>query len=93
MMRDELLRKIASLPAETDVGVQIGSDHLDVTEVIVWGGDEQFGALRCDPCDTHDLAVAWGLSPEMREGLASVADPPVASKISREDLRPEDVPE
>lgn len=37
MMRDELLQRIAALPEDSDVGVQIGDDHLDITDVIPWG--------------------------------------------------------
>src|SRR5262245_38757187 len=37
MMRDELLRQIADLPEDADVGLQIGNAHLDIAEVIVWG--------------------------------------------------------
>lgn len=59
MMRDELLQQIAALPADADVGVQIGDDHLDIADVLTWGGG--FGALRCHPNDLRDLRLAWGL--------------------------------
>jgi len=57
MMRDELMKQIATLPADADVGIQIGDDHLDIDEVIVWG-DGGFGALRCHPNDLRDLLAA-----------------------------------
>lgn len=60
MMRDELLERIATLPAYADVGIQIGDDHLDITDVILWG-DGGFGALTCHPNDVRDLFLAWGL--------------------------------
>ncbi|GAA2641246.1 hypothetical protein [Paractinoplanes durhamensis] len=60
MMRDDLLQRIAALPANADVGIQIGDDHLDITDVIAWG-DGDFGALRCHPNDVRDLLAAWGL--------------------------------
>ncbi|GLY96789.1 hypothetical protein Acsp02_40430 [Actinoplanes sp. NBRC 103695] len=59
MMRDELLQRIAALPEDADVGFQIGDDHLDIAEVIVWGVD-QFGALKCDAGDLRDVLIAWG---------------------------------
>lgn len=59
-MRDELLQRIAALPEDADVGVQIGEEHLDIAEVIVWGED-QFGALRCDAADLRDVLISWGL--------------------------------
>lgn len=65
MMRDELLRQIAALPPDTDVGIQIGDEHLDVVSVVVWG-DGNFGALRCQPNDYRDLIAAWGV-PRGRE--------------------------
>jgi hypothetical protein len=57
MMRDELIQQIAKLPADADVGIQIGDEHLDIAEVIAWG-DGGFGALRCHPNDLHDLLAA-----------------------------------
>ena len=54
MMRDELMLQVATLPADADVGVQIGDDHLDIAEVVAWG-DGGFGALRCHPNDLRDL--------------------------------------
>jgi hypothetical protein len=69
MMRDELLQRIAALPAEADVGVQIGDDHLDIADVVLWG-DGAFGALRCHANDLNDTLAAWGLSSELRNRLA-----------------------
>jgi hypothetical protein len=69
MMRDELLEQIAALPADADVGVQIGDDHLDIASVTPWG-DGSFGALRCHPGDLRDLMLAWDLSSDQRERLA-----------------------
>jgi len=34
MMPDELVQRVAALPADSDVGVQIGDDHLDITDVV-----------------------------------------------------------
>ncbi|RSM58057.1 hypothetical protein DMB66_30630 [Actinoplanes sp. ATCC 53533] len=68
MMRDELLQRIAALPADSDVGVQIGDDHLDIAEVIRWGNGT-FGALRCHSSDLHDMVVAWELPQDLRERL------------------------
>jgi hypothetical protein len=57
MMRDDLLQQLAALPADADVGVQIGDDHLDIADVIAWGNGS-FGALRCYPNDVRDLLSA-----------------------------------
>jgi hypothetical protein len=69
MKRDELLQRIAALPASADVGIQIGDDHLDIVEVGTWG-EGQFGVLRCRPSDLRDLLVSWGLPASLREFLA-----------------------
>ncbi|MEV6842583.1 hypothetical protein [Actinoplanes sp. NPDC051411] len=37
MKRSELLRRILALPADADIGVQIGDDHLDISDVVAWG--------------------------------------------------------
>jgi hypothetical protein len=63
MMRDELLCRIAELPADSDVGVQIGDDHLDIADVISWG-DGAFGALRCHSNDVRDMLLSWELPGE-----------------------------
>jgi hypothetical protein len=60
MMRDELIQQIATLPADADVGIQLGDDHLDIVEVIAWG-DGGFGALRCHPSDLRDVLAEWRL--------------------------------
>jgi len=54
MMRDELLQRLAALPEDSDVGVQIGDDYLDITDVVPWG-DGSFGALRCHSSDLRDM--------------------------------------
>jgi hypothetical protein len=59
MKRRELSQRIAALPADTDVGVQIGDDHLDISDVVAWG-DGAFGALQCHRGDLRDLLLAWG---------------------------------
>jgi hypothetical protein len=69
MMRNELLQRIAALPADADVGIQIGDDHLDIAEAIAWG-DGGFGALSCHSSDLRDLLLAWGLPSDLRERLA-----------------------
>jgi hypothetical protein len=69
MMRDELLQWIAALPADSEVGVQIGDEHLDIAEVIRWG-DGTFGALRCHSSDLRDMLMAWELPRDLRERLA-----------------------
>jgi hypothetical protein len=58
MKRRELLQRIAALPPDADVGVQIGDDHLDISDVVAWG-EGAFGALRCHRGDLRDLIRAW----------------------------------
>ena len=60
MMRDELLQQIAALPADADIGIQLGEEHLDIADVILWGGGG-FGALRCHSVDLRDVLFEWGL--------------------------------
>ncbi|MET3423973.1 hypothetical protein BJ973_003185 [Actinoplanes tereljensis] len=60
MMRDELLRRISGLPAETDIGVRVGDGHLDITDVITWDNGDR-GALTCHPPDLRDLLREWDL--------------------------------
>jgi hypothetical protein len=55
MKRSELLRRIRALPADADVGVQIG-------DVVAWG-DGAFGALQCHRADLRDLFLAWKPAP------------------------------
>ena len=74
MMRDELLRQIAALPADSDVGVQIGDDHLDITDAVAWG-DGSFGALQCHSGDLRDMVVAWDLPRDLRDRLAPGSAP------------------
>jgi hypothetical protein len=69
MRRDELMKKIAALPAEADVGIQIGEDHLDIADVVPWGGGS-FGAIRCQSCDLRDALLAWGVPKDRRDRLA-----------------------
>ena len=74
MMRDELLQRLAALPEDSDVGVQIGDDYLDITDVVPWG-DGSFGALRCHSSDLRDMLVAWELPRDLRDRLASSGTP------------------
>lgn len=73
MKRDELLHQIAALPADADVGIQLGDDHLDIADVTAWG-DGVFGALKCQSSDLRDVLLTWGLSQEQREQLAPGTD-------------------
>ena len=68
MMRDELLERIAALPEDADVGVQIGDDHLDITDIVPWG-DGTFVALRCHSSDVRDVLVSWKLPRDLRDRL------------------------
>jgi hypothetical protein len=66
MMRDELLKQIAALRPDADVGIQIGDDHLDIAGLVPWGNGG-FVALKCHSADLRDVLVEWGLSAGQRE--------------------------
>jgi hypothetical protein len=68
MKRDELLTHLASLPADTDIGVQLGASNLDISEVTAWG-EGAFVALGCDESDLRDVLTEWGLPADRREEL------------------------
>ena len=61
MMRDELLQQISALPPDTDIGIQVGGDHLDIADLVPWG-DGAFVALRCHSSDLRDMLLQWGIS-------------------------------
>jgi len=73
MMRDELLQHIHDLPAEADIGVQVGDGHLDITGVVPWG-DGAFAALVCHREDLRDLLREWRLSTAVLDRAAIVSD-------------------
>ena len=68
MLRDDLLRQLSALPADADIGVRIGDQHLDVTDLAPWG-DEGFVDLRCHPADLGDVLLEWGLPARRRRQL------------------------
>jgi len=68
MTRDELLQLIAAVPAGTDIGIQLGNEHLDIVDLVPWG-DGQFIALKCHPTDLRDLLLAWELPREQRKQI------------------------
>jgi hypothetical protein len=72
MKRDDLLAHLASLPADTDIGIQIGEAHLDISKVTTWGEDA-FVALECDRSDLRDVLTEWGISAGRREELVNRA--------------------
>lgn len=72
MMRDELLQQIAALPAEADIGIQLGEDHLDIADLVPWG-DGEFVGLRCHSVDLLDVLSEWDLPADVCERLALTA--------------------
>lgn len=60
MMRDELLKQISALPADADIGIRIGEDHVDIADLASWG-DGNFVALTCHSADLRDVLSEWGL--------------------------------
>jgi hypothetical protein len=57
--RDELLERISALPANVDIGIQVGEEHLDIVDVCPWG-DGTFVALKCHAPDIRDVLLDWG---------------------------------
>jgi len=72
MKRDELLAHLASLPADTDIGVQLGKAKLDISEVTAWG-EGAFVALECHEGDLRDVLTEWGIPADRREELVKKA--------------------
>lgn len=68
MMRDDLLKKLMALPPHADVGIEIGNDPLDISDVVL-DGDEDFAVLKCHAGDLHDVLWKWGLPARQREQL------------------------
>jgi tRNA(Ile)-lysidine synthetase-like protein len=68
MMRDELLQQISALPPDTDIGIQIGNDHLDIEDIVPWG-DGGFIALSCHSRDLRDLLLEWGIPENSRKRI------------------------
>lgn len=60
--------------ADANIGVRIGSEHLDVTDLTPWG-DEGFVDLQCHAADLQDVLLAWGLPAHKREQLVAVGKP------------------
>jgi hypothetical protein len=60
MKRDELVQQLSDLPPDTDIGIQIGDDHLDIADLVPWGNGG-FVALKCHSGDLRDVLSEWGL--------------------------------
>jgi hypothetical protein len=73
MLRDELINKLSALPEGANIGVQIGTEHLDVTDITPWG-DEGFVDLQCDAADLRDVLLMWGLPADKRDELVGSTD-------------------
>jgi hypothetical protein len=69
MMRDELLQQISALPPDTDIGIQVGCDHLDIVDLVPWGGGE-FVALKCHSSDLRDMLMQWGIPKQQQQRIA-----------------------
>ena len=68
MKRDELLLQISALPPDTDIGIQVGGDHLDIADLVTWG-EGGFVALKCHSPDLRDMLVHWGISKKLRKQI------------------------
>jgi hypothetical protein len=55
-------RNISALPTNVDIGIQIGDDHVDISDLVPWG-DGKFVALKCHPSDLRDMLFEWGAFP------------------------------
>jgi hypothetical protein len=77
MMRDELLKQLSAVPENADVGIQLGDDHLDITDLVPWGGGE-FVALRCHSADLRDVLLEWAAPSNAIEAPGRVNTQPAA---------------
>jgi hypothetical protein len=68
MKRDDLLAQLSCLPADADIGVQLGDAHLDIAGVSAWGNGA-FVALECHEADLRDVLSEWGLRAGRREPI------------------------
>ena len=69
MKRDELLLQISALPSDTDIGIQVGGDHLDIADLVPCG-EGRFVALRCHSRDLRDMLLHWGIPKDLRKRIA-----------------------
>jgi hypothetical protein len=68
MTRNELLEQISALPPETDIGIQVGGETLDITDLVPWG-DGRFVALKCHSGDLHDVLLQWGIPKHQQDRI------------------------
>lgn len=81
MMRDELLKRIGALPADTDVGIRIGDDQVDITDVVSWG-EGAFGAVVGNPVDLRDVLFEWGLPAGRLRRIVSDTSPSTEPEVA-----------
>ncbi|MET0496077.1 MAG: hypothetical protein ABW000_23365 [Actinoplanes sp.] len=67
--RDELIRMLLDLPRESEIDVQIGTEHVAVTGVVPWG--RNWAALQCHRPDFLELLEAWRLPADIQEQIAN----------------------
>jgi hypothetical protein len=72
MNRDELLRHLVTYPPETEIGVQLGDQNLDISDVTAWGGGA-FVALECLEVDLRDLLTEWHIPVDRHDELVRKA--------------------
>ncbi|MFG1611052.1 hypothetical protein [Actinoplanes sp. NPDC049265] len=61
MLREELLERIASLPAGTEVGIRFGGELFGIEDVhLLPADDEIFGMLACTSADVRSMLLDWG---------------------------------
>ena len=70
MKNDVLLGRLSTLPADAEIGVRIGDEHLNVTDLTSWG-DSGFLELQCHDGDLRDMLTGWGLPADERERLVA----------------------
>ena len=68
MLRDELMNRLSALPEGANIGVQLGTEHLNVTDLTPWG-DKGFVDLQCDAADLRDVLLMLGLPAAKRDEL------------------------
>jgi hypothetical protein len=67
--RDELIAALLTLPRESEIDLQLGTEHIAITGVMPWGG-QGWAALQCHPADFEDLLSTWQVPAAVQEAIA-----------------------
>ncbi|GAA2562177.1 hypothetical protein GCM10010435_37740 [Winogradskya consettensis] len=66
--RDELIAALLTLPRDSEIDLQIGTEHIAITGVAPWGG-KNWAALQCHRADIKDLLGTWQVPAQVMEKI------------------------